>query len=72
MAKENISQEFRLKNKEETGNYLLEEIKQDKMMIKKPKNVCTTLNYIEYYLILACTITECISFLLLLLWLVFL
>ena len=67
MAKENISQEFRLKNKEETGNYLLEEIKKNKMIIKKPKKVCTTLNYIEYYLILACTITGCISFLLLLL-----
>ena len=30
-------------------------------MSKKHKKVCTTLNYIEYYHILASTITECVS-----------
>ena len=30
-------------------------------MIKKRKNVCTTLNYIEHFLVLASTITGCIS-----------
>ena len=30
-------------------------------MSKKHKNVCTTLNYIEYFLILAFTIIGCIS-----------
>ena len=30
-------------------------------MSKKHKKVCTTLNYIEHLLILASTITECIS-----------
>ena len=30
-------------------------------MSKKHKKVCTTLNYIEHFLILACTITGCIS-----------
>ena len=30
-------------------------------MSRKHKKVCTTLNYIEYFLILASTITRCIS-----------
>ena len=30
-------------------------------MSKKHKKFCTTLNYIEYFLILASTITRCIS-----------
>ena len=58
---ENISQEFRLKNIDETRNYLTEEINQNELMSKKHKKVCTTLNYIEYFLILACTITGCVS-----------
>ena len=31
------------------------------MISKKPRKVCRTLNYIEYFLILASTITECVS-----------
>ena len=31
------------------------------MLIKKHKKVCTTLNYIEHFLILAFTITGCVS-----------
>ena len=61
MVEENISQEFRLKNVDETRNYFLEEIKQNELMSKKHKKVCTTLNYIEHFLILASTITGCIS-----------
>ena len=60
MAEENISQEFRLKNIDETRNYLIEEINQNELMSKKHKKVCTTLNYIECFLILASIITECI------------
>ena len=56
-----MSQEFRFKNINETRNYLLEEIKQNELMSRKHKKVCTTLNYIEHFLILASTITECIS-----------
>ena len=56
-----MSQEFGLKNIDETRNYLLEEIKQNELMGKKHKKVCTTLNYIEHFLILASTITGCIS-----------
>ena len=61
MCEQNISQEFRLKNIDETRNYFLEEIMQNGLMSKKHKNVCATLKYIEYFLILASTITGCIS-----------
>ena len=60
MVEENISQEFRLKNIDETRNYLIEEINRNELMSKKHKKVCTTLNYIEHFLILASTITECV------------
>ena len=56
-----MSQEFRVKNIDETKNYLLEEIEQIELMSKKHKKVCTTLNYVEHFLILASTITGCIS-----------
>ena len=35
MAEENISWEFRLENIDETRNYFLEEIEQNKMMSRK-------------------------------------
>ena len=37
MTKQNISQEFRLKSIDETRNYFLEEIDQNKLMSKKHK-----------------------------------
>ena len=61
MIKENITQEFRLKNIDKTRNCLLEKIKQNELISRKHKKVCTTLNYIKDFLILASTITECIS-----------
>ena len=61
MTEENISQEFRLKNIDETRNYLIEEINRNELMSKKHKKVCTTLNYIEHFLTLGSTITGCIS-----------
>ena len=61
MVEENVSQEFRLKNIDETRNYFLEEIEHNKLMSRKHKKVCTTLNFIEHFLILAFTITWCIS-----------
>ena len=61
MAKENISQEFRLKNIDEARNYLIEEINRNELMIKKHKKVCTTLNYIKLSLILISLITGCVS-----------
>ena len=61
MVEENLSQEFSLKSIDETRNYLIEEINRNELMSKKHKKVCTTLNYIEHVLILASTITGCIS-----------
>ena len=61
MIKENISQKVRLKNVDETRNYFLEEIEQVVLMSNKHKKVCTTLNYIEHFLILSSTVTGCIS-----------
>ena len=61
IVEENISQEFRLKDIDETRNYFIEDMKQSEFLLKKHKKVCTTLNYIEHFLILSSTISECIS-----------
>ena len=60
MAEENISQEFKLQNIDEIRNYLVEEIKRNELISQKHRKVCTTRNYIEYF-ILCATITGCIS-----------
>ena len=44
MEEKNISQEFRLKNINKTRYYFLEEIEQNKLMSRKQKQVCITLN----------------------------
>ena len=72
MVEESISQEFRLKNIDETRNYFLEEIEQNELMSRKHRNVCKTLNYIEHFLVLASAILDVFKFMLLLLCLVFL
>ena len=56
-----MSQAFRLKNLDKTRNYFIEEIEQNELTSRKHKKVCTTLNYIEHFLILASTITGYIS-----------
>ena len=56
-----MSQEFRFKKIDETRNYFLEDIVQNELMSRKHKKVCTTLNYIEHFFILASTVTGCIS-----------
>ena len=56
-----MSQEFKLKDIDETINYFLEEIKQNVLMSRKHKKVCTTLNYVKKFLILAFKIPRCIS-----------
>ena len=50
MSREKISQEFRLKNIDKTKNHFLEEIEQNKLISRKHKKVCTTLNYIKHFL----------------------
>ena len=52
----------RLKNMDETRNYFIEEIGQNELMSREHKNGCATLNYTEHCLILASTITGCVSF----------
>ena len=61
MSEENITQEFRLKNIERTRNYLIKEINQNELMIKKYKKVYRVLNYIEHLLMLVSTVTGCVS-----------
>ena len=61
MAEENISQEFRLKNIDETRNYLTQEINRNELISKNHKKICTTLNYIEHFLTVGSTITGCFS-----------
>ena len=61
IGEENISQEFRLKNKDETKNYFVEEIEKNESMSKRNKKVCRTANFIERFLILASEITGCFS-----------
>ena len=52
MVEENISQDFRLRNIDQTRNYFLEEIEQNELMSRKHKKVCTTLNSIEQFRLL--------------------
>ena len=61
MVKENISQEFRLKNIYEKRNYFVEEIELNELMSQKHKMVSTTLNYIEHFQFLVCVVTGCTS-----------
>ena len=50
-----------MKNINETRNYFLKEIEQNELMRKKDKKVCTTLNYIEHFLVLSSEVTGGIS-----------
>ena len=61
MPEENISQNFRLKNTDETRNYLFEKINQNELITKKYKKACRVLSYIEHFLILISTVTGCVS-----------
>ena len=61
MKKENISQEFRLKNMEEIKNCFIKEINQNELMTRSTKRFFTILRYIEHILILTSTITGYIS-----------
>ena len=50
-----------MKNINEIRNYFLQEIEKNELKIRKHKNVHTTLNYMEHFLVLAFTMTGCIS-----------
>ena len=55
MSEENISQEFSLKDVDETKN-LIEEINQNELMSKEHKKVYRVLNYIEQLFFLISTV----------------
>ena len=57
MVEKNISQEFRLKNVDETRNYLFKEINRNELISKNTETFVRT----EYFLILSSTITGWIS-----------
>ena len=61
MIEENINHKSRLKNIDETRNYLIDKIKENELISKKHKNICTTLKYIEHLLILPFTMNGCVS-----------
>ena len=61
MVQGNISQEFRLKNIDETKNWLIEEINRNELMSKKHKKVCTTISNIEHFFIWASANIGCVS-----------
>ena len=61
MAKEDISQDFRLKELDKIENYFFEEIKQIPLISKKHKKIWKTLNYTKHLLILVSTVTGCVS-----------
>ena len=56
-----MSQEFRLKNRDETRNYLVEKENRNQLMSKKHEKNCVTLSYIEHFLILGSEVTGCDS-----------
>ena len=53
--------ELRLRNIDETINYLLDEIKLNDLMSEKCNKTCKYLNYVGFLLILASTVTSCVS-----------
>ena len=61
MSEENISQEFRIKDVDETRNYLIEDINPSDLMSKKHKMLCTALNCIEQLLVLVSAVRKCVS-----------
>ena len=60
MVEKSIRQKFRLKNKDEARNYFLE-AKKTKCIDGQHKKLCTAVNYIEHFVIMASAVTECAS-----------
>ena len=58
---EEANLEFRLTKTDEKRNYPLDEIKNKYLLSQKYKKACKYLNYVEHMLILASTITGCVS-----------
>ena len=62
MAKEKISQEFRLNEIDKIRNYFTEEIKQNELISKKHKKICKILNCMKNLVILSSTVNGCFNF----------
>ena len=60
MVQEKLSQEFRLKNIDETINYFIVEIDQNELM-RRHKKICMALNYFAHLLILVFAVTGRVS-----------
>ena len=58
---EEASLEIRLRKIDKTRNNLLDDIKHNDLMSEKYKKTCKYLNYVEHFLILASTVTGCVS-----------
>ena len=58
---EEESPEFTPRKIDETRNYLLDEIKNNDLMSEKYKKTCKYLNHVEHLLLLASTVTSCVS-----------
>ena len=56
-----MSKKFRLENINKIRNYFLEEVKQNESTSRKHVKVGVTLNHIGHFLILASTVTGCMS-----------
>ena len=61
MSEENISQEFKLKNIDETRNGFTKEINWDELVSNKHKSVFRILNYIEHLFFSVSTFSGCDS-----------
>ena len=61
IAEENMSQERIPKNMSKMRTHFLEEIQKNRLMRKKYEKVCTTLYYIEHFLIVTPTISGCLA-----------
>ena len=55
------SLEFIFRKTDETKNHVLDEIKHNDLMSEKYRKTCKYLNYVEHLLILASTVTGCVS-----------
>ena len=56
-----MGEQFRLKYIDEIRKHFIEEIEPKELMSTKHKKVCTTLNFVENFLVLPFAITGCIS-----------
>ena len=57
----NLSQKLTSENIEKPRNHFIKEIDQNGLMSQKHKEICTILNYIEHFLVLASAVTSSVS-----------